>query len=492
MRVSHALFTNKIITKILLICALLAAPILGGNDCFTVVVGKNASRAGHVIMAHNEDDSPPQIVHHRRVPRRLHQPGDMVRLVNGGQLEQTPETWAYIWSEMPGMLFSDSYLNEWGVCIASDACLSREDKPRLTDGGISRMLRRIVAERATSAREGVHLAGELVEKFGYDASGRTYTICDPEEGWLFCAVNGKHWLAKRVPDDEVAIIANTYTIHEVNLADTANYLASADIVDYAKARGWHKPRKNGVFDFAAAYADPNNAVDSANFCRQWGGLRFVAAESIPLQNRLPFSVQPYKKLDVLDIMKILRDHYEGTNLYAADSITEDPHETGMRSICASTTQTSFIAELRRDLPLDIGLVYWVCLGPPCTSFYIPFYSGASDFPAGYATDQYRPSKEYYDEMILSPFNADVHHAFWAFSRFHTQAIADYQFAMSQLSLKRTAFEDRIMTLRKPMERTAVELYPLDPKAAMDLLKNFSAGLYLSAMEIMNDISPKQE
>ncbi len=150
--------------------------------CFSIVVGKNASADGCVLVAHNEDDSAPQVVNHHKIPRRTHAPGEMVSLRNGGQLEQVGETWAYLWSEMPGMQFSDSYVNEWGVCVTSDNCPSREDEAELTEGGIGYMLRRLVAERARSARDGVRIAGELVERFGYVAAGRTYIIAYSEEG----------------------------------------------------------------------------------------------------------------------------------------------------------------------------------------------------------------------------------------------------------------------------------------------------------------------
>ncbi len=142
------------------------------------------------------------------------------------------------------------------MTVASDNCPSREDKPELTDGGIGYMLRRLVAERARTAREGVLLAGKLVERFGYIDSGRTYIIADPDEGWLFCVVNGKHWLARRVPDNEVAMVANTYTIRAVNLRNKANFLASADIVDYAKSRGWYDPQTDGPFDFRQGLCQP--------------------------------------------------------------------------------------------------------------------------------------------------------------------------------------------------------------------------------------------
>ena len=174
--------------KVFATLAFLLIPAAPCPACFSIVVGKNVSADGCVLVAHNEDDSPPQIVNHHKVPRRTHQKGEMLTLGNGGQVEQVPQTWAYLWSEMPGMPFSDSFVNEWGVCVTSDNCPSRETQGELTDGGIGKMLRRLVAERARTARDGVRIASELVERFGYVASGRTYIIADPEEGWLFCAV----------------------------------------------------------------------------------------------------------------------------------------------------------------------------------------------------------------------------------------------------------------------------------------------------------------
>ena len=457
-------------------------------NCFTIAVGKNASTAGHVIMAHNEDDSPPQAVNHHKVPRTTYQGGAIVALDNGGQLEQVNETWAYLWAEMPEMSFSDSYLNEWGVCIASDACLSREDQPELTDGGIARMLRQLVAQRAKSAREGVILAGELVERFGYASSGRTYTICDPEEGWLFSAVNGKHWIARRVPDNEIAIIANTYTIHSVDLSDTLNYLASGDIIDYAVKRGWYRPEIDGAFDFAAAYANPGTAADSANFCRQWGGLRLISAEPIEPSPILPFSVTPKQKVDAEDLMWILRDHYEGTELFRVDPENGDPHHTGTRSICAATTQTSFVAELHHNMPSDIGLVYWLCLGEPCTSFYIPHYFGAPDFPKGYALDTAQPSMEYYIESLEAPFVADRNRVFWTFRNFNQKACARYRELMPDLKHEIESLENRAIELREPLERTVLELYSLDKATALNQLSNYSEELCLSAMEAMKKLA----
>lgn len=480
------IIARKILAAIALFCiALIVAIPAQPQGCFSVVVGKEASADGYVILGHNEDDSPPQVVNHHKVPRGL-RPGVTVKLQGGGELDEEDQTWAYIWSEMPGMRFSDSYVNEWGVAIASDACPSREDQPELTEGGISYNLRKIVAQRAKNAREGVLIAGELVERFSYDSSGRTYMICDPEEGWLFCAVNGKHWLARRVPDDEVALIANTYTVHEVDLSDTDSYLACDDIIDYAAGRGWYDPEVDQSFDFAAAYADPEIASDSSNFCRQWSGLRYVSDEPMPLQVDLPFSIKPKEKLGVADVMQILRDHYEGTELYQASPQTGSPHHNRIATICNRNTQTSFVVQLRGDMPPDIGIVYWVCLGNPCTSIYIPWHFGGY-LPKGYYRREPKPVEEVYWEKVAGPLQINPFEAFWTFSNFSHKA--DSLYSRNDMSMFRRVeigiLERRAFEMQESIERAALELYVKGDKGRADaghLLTNFSHGLYLNALE----------
>ncbi|MGB2698064.1 MAG: C69 family dipeptidase [Candidatus Zixiibacteriota bacterium] len=485
--------TNKRLRKIFtgatvfIFAVFILAPAVLGDGCFSILVGKDVSADGYVIMAHNEDDSPPQMVNHRKIPRMKHQTGEKVQLINGGELDQVEETWAYIWSEMPGMTFSDSYINQWGVCVASNRCPSREDNPVITNGGISYMLRRLVAERAKSSREGVKIAGELVERFGYDSSGRTYIICDPEEGWIFCAINGKHWLAQRVPDDEVAMVANTYTVHDVDLSDTLNFLASSDIIEYSVSRGWYDPEKDGHFDFASVYSNPEAASDSVNFCRQWSGLRYVAVDPIPLSQELPFSVKPKQKLDVKAIMQILRDHFEGTDLYQYSPETGSPHKRIFHSICNTTTQTSFVVQFRGDMPSDIGIVYWLCLGPPCTSFFIPFHFGITKFPDGFFTEEEMPSMGSYKQRVDSPFEADILGAFFTFSNFHHKIDNSYRDKIGRLQAELEEFEKNALALQKTVEQSAMDLYTVDKSKAKKILTNYSNGLYLSAMEAMNRV-----
>ena len=111
------------------------------EDCSAIIVGKKASATGEVLFGHNEDDRGNNVMVQHRVPRGTHKPGEfLVFEPECAKIPQVPETWAYFWSETRASWkasFSDTFINEWGVAIASDSCSgSREDRPELTNGGI--------------------------------------------------------------------------------------------------------------------------------------------------------------------------------------------------------------------------------------------------------------------------------------------------------------------------------------------------------------------
>ena len=211
--------TYLIISSFILFWLAFSGPPLLQANCFAVVVGKKASSDGSILVGHNEQNRGRRIVNYRYVPRLKFPPGIKIKLKNGGTLEEVPQTFAFIWQENPGVEFGDSYFNEWGVVIVSDACPSREDsyeelvkRGEIRDGGIGYLLRRLVAQRARTAREGVKIAGELIERFGYTSMGRTYVIADPNEAWILAVVRGRHWIAERCPDDGVVLLPNLYII----------------------------------------------------------------------------------------------------------------------------------------------------------------------------------------------------------------------------------------------------------------------------------------
>ena len=53
-----------------------------GFNCYSIIVGKDASFDGSVLLAHNEDDFGDQIFNMYKVPEQSHNPGDSVIFKN--------------------------------------------------------------------------------------------------------------------------------------------------------------------------------------------------------------------------------------------------------------------------------------------------------------------------------------------------------------------------------------------------------------------------
>jgi dipeptidase len=350
-------------------------------NCYSILVGQEASANGAIMLAHNEDDWGERIVNWYKVPASHPSKQDSITLRRGAKVEPPKQTYAYLWWEMPGLEFSDTYFNENGIVITSDACPSKEDKAEINGGGIGYQLRRLMAERASSAREAVILGGALIERFGYISSGRTYCIAGPQEAWMLSVVKGKHWVARRIPENHVAIIPNYYTIGEVDLQDTLNYLGSKDLIDYAIQRGWYKPGEGKAFNFRKAYGKKESLSDTVNIARHWVILNKLAKREFMLNDEFPFSFIPREKVSLTKMFYLLRNHYEETLFDRTRGGTNgNPHRQQTMSVCSSSNQYGFVAELRQNLPPSIGNVIWMAPRRPCSEAFVPVYAGLKDIP----------------------------------------------------------------------------------------------------------------
>jgi len=453
---------------------LVSTPARTEQGCFSIVAGKGATADGSVMLGHNEDNARKFVAGMWKVEREDHEPGTWVKLQSGARIPQAPTTWGYFWLQMPEREYSDALLNEHGVAVVSDNCPSREDDPELTGGGVGGpILRRLVAERAKTAREGVKLVGSLVERFGYTASGRTLVICDPDEGWLVALVNGKHWVAQRVPDDMVAMVANTYTIREVDLADTLNFLGSPDLIEYAEKRGWYDPSK-GPFSFEAAYADPKVRVSPSNTHRQWSGLRRISAEPVPLpeDERLPFAVAPKEPLTVRHLTEVLRDHYEETPYEPGPGYTGRPaHKRHAATICNAGTNSSSVFQLRSGMPVEVGAVWWLAFWQPCSAPYMPLYLGLDGVPRELGFDP--ESSGHCPFCVTSPGFGPAYRVFAGLSRW---VDGDYASRIGEL---RPVWEEmeRVSYETQPrFERYVLDMWSTDRDSARELLTRYSCGV----------------
>jgi dipeptidase len=452
-------------------------------NCFSVLAGKNATTDGSVMFAHNEDDWGDRIVNFYKVPQETYQKGETITMETGAKLPRANQTFSYLWLEMPEMEFSDSYMNEWGVTIASDACSSREENGELTDGGIGYWLRRAMAERAKSAREAVKIGGALVSQFGYASSGRTYCIADTKEAWMLSVVNGKHWVAQRIPDDEVAIIPNYYTITTINLKDTLNYYGSADLVEYAVKKKWYDAKTMGEFNFREVYSHQENLTNMGNIVRHWSAINLLSEKRYAINEAFPFSFKPKQKVALEHLFEVLRNHNEGSEFDHTQGYTlSHPHQDW--AVCSPTTQYGFVAQLRSELPVDIGAVLWLAPFRPCVHAFTPWYLGMTEMPEGFARGNHTTALQTHFDEIENIHEAAPGHEFSKYVVFAKTTDEDYGNRYEAISHNIQLFETELFQNQKGFEKKVTELFKADPERAKKTITEYSVRQVNRSLEMM--------
>src|SRR3569623_1808369 len=71
-------------------------------------------------------------------------------------------------------------------------------------------------------------------------------------GWLISIGASAVWVAQRVPDDHIAVVANGFTIRGIDINDADNYMASKNIFEVARRAKLWDPN-HGPFDFQQVY-----------------------------------------------------------------------------------------------------------------------------------------------------------------------------------------------------------------------------------------------
>jgi len=451
-----------------------ATPIFA---CTTIIVGKELTKDGSVLVAHNEElgDNAAQI--YTYVPRKVFEEGEVYTFLSGAAIPQPAETFAYIGSR----IFDKEYypgdfttgINEYQVTVANNMAWTRDyadenDDPwEVNDSGVIwTEFTQLVLERAKTAREGVILMGYLVENYGLTGDpGTMYAIADPTEGWWIEIAQGGQWIAQRVPDNAASMRANTFRIGEVNLNDKQNVLYSPDLLKYAEEKGWYKPKDKKPFNFAQVYGDPKYLDHPNNIVRHEmidGKLKEIG-----------------KNFTARDLMKILRWHYEGTEMDKTDGYAISPHDrqaTGRRPVCNLSTEVSSVAQLRGWLPAEIGGVLWLNMGTPCSGVYIPYNMGTKEFalPFTEAADKYSPDSAYwtfFDLTMMTDLN---------YEEFHEIVHSHW-----------VAFEENALALQPAVDTQALVLYrQRGTDAASDFLTWYSKALANQAFLDAKDLVSK--
>jgi dipeptidase len=239
------------------------------QSCTDIVVGKNASADGSVMTCHTADGAFYD-ARVRTIPGKKHPAGTKADVFWNiimeedyepkkiGEIPQVEETYTYFHVGYP-------FMNEHGVAIGETTIGQKDELKTFRPDAKAIMtieqLEVFALQRAKTAREAIKVIGELGEKYGFlpscGSEGECLTITDSEEAWIFeirssgmmwtpeSGKPGAVWVAQRVPDDCVVVVPNMSRIREVDINDTANFMASKDYMQPAIDLGWYDPASGG-------------------------------------------------------------------------------------------------------------------------------------------------------------------------------------------------------------------------------------------------------
>lgn len=453
----------------------LAGLAFNASACTTIIVGKDVSKTGNIIVGHNEDNGGRILTAQYWVPAATHKKGEMIKFEEAAaEIPQVEKTFGFYWSQTynpKGASFSDGFVNENGVVIVSNNCsgIYDDDRMPLKDGGIGYGIRRLMAERATSARHAVDIAIDLLGEYGYFADGRTYTIADAKEAWQIAIHQGNTWVARRVKDNEVVFIPNNFMMDKVDATDKENVLVAPGMIERAIKNGRYKPAKEGVyndFNYRVAVAPAARRAADFNYMRNHIGWKYIADLDITDPEKFPYSVTPNKKFGVEEVKEVLRLHEEGMN-------EQDPnwsHSTSL-GICRATTHESAVYELN-DNPLLIA--GYRALSRPCETPFIPFFPLAQpDANLGLMTPDQATAEHF--KGTIKYFNYKADWPVWTF--INNANVHDFQRDDVKANFKFVkALEDQLGATLPDAAKEAARLLKISEDKAVAYLHEYNVRM----------------
>ncbi len=338
--------------------------------CTNLIVGKKASKDGSVMCSYNCDGFgfAGSLFYS---PAGRHTPGEPVAIHGWG-----PQHEGQYVKQVEYTLGVVGLMNERQVTIVEstfDGRLELQNREGLLDYF---SLMRLALQRSSNAREAIRCMAELVEEYGYNSTGESITICDPDEAWIMEIVGkgpgrkGAVWVALRIPDSCICAHANLSRIRQfpqegwewkvengewkvkpqsvkklqycksINSKHLENIdnrrvecVYAWDVVDFAREKGFYNG-PDQEFSFRDAYCP----IDFENVryadARVWSFFRHHRSDMdqyLPYINgdfdkcdHLPLWVKPDEPLSLQDVQRDMRDHFEGTPLDMTADMTAGP------------------------------------------------------------------------------------------------------------------------------------------------------------------------
>ena len=472
--------------KLMTVALLLTAFVMQGWACTNLIVGKNASADGSVIVSYSADSYGMFgfLCHYPAATYPAGAMRDIYEWDTGkflGQIKEAKQTYNVVGN-----------INEFQVTIAETTFGGRPelvDTTAIMDYG---SLIYVALQRSRTAKEAIKIMTSLVKEYGYYSSGESFTIADPNEAWIMemigkgPGVKGAVWVAVRIPDDCIAAHANQSRIHKFDMSDKDNCLYSPDVISFAREKGYFSGA-NKDFSFADAYCPLDFSGLRACEVRVWSYynmfskatgqayLPYVQGES---KEPMPLYVKPDRKLSVRDIQQAMRDHYEGTPLDITQDLGAGPFQMpyrlspltfkvdgqeyfNERPISTQQSAFSFVSQMRANLPDAIGGVLWFGLDDANMTVFTPVYCNTDRIPASYAEGE--------GDCVTFSWNS----AFWIYNWVADMIRPRYSQMVDDMRTVQNELENTYAYAQEGVESAAMKLYNENPEKAKEFLTDYT-------------------
>jgi dipeptidase len=499
--------------------------------CTNFIVTKGASKDGSVMVSYSADSHTlyGELYHWAAATYPAGTMMDVIEWDSGtymGQIPQALQTYNVVGN-----------MNEFQVCIGETTYggLDTLDKPNgIMDYG---SLIYITLQRVKSAREAIKCISDFLDNYGYASSGESFSIIDKNEAWIFELIGkgeemldakgktlkgwtkGAVWVARRIPDGYVSGHANQARIQTFPLADGKTSITnkqfdklnnpdietiySWDVVSFAKLKGLYpKDAPDAQFSFSDIYAPVDFGAARGCEARVWAGFYRLNPELMmpyekyargeDLTNRMPLWIKPVEKVDVRQVMQLMRDHYEGTSMDMTQDLGAGPfacpyrwrpmgweldgtkylHE---RATATQQTGFSFVAQARSQYPDAIGGVFWFGVDDVASSCYVPMFCSITKIP--------EPFRVGNGSMVEYSSTS----AFWTFTKVSNFAYTRYNAMIKHINEKQDQWEKLSIEEIDFMAPKMVELLNKDPEKALNFLNAFSTQRTLEVVGEWNKL-----
>ena len=449
------------------------------SECTTIIIGQEQTADGSMIVARSEDWDAMEAKNYEIFEGTDNGPREFVAKDSPFRCELPEKALGYS-ALSPYNLhghWGSAGFNTAGVGMSATESIFSSDEilkhdPLVENGVAENSVFNITLPYVHTAREGVERLGMLIEKHGI-AEGFGIGFVDSKEIWYLETACGHRWLACRMPKDQYFVTGNQSRFRTYDPNDKENYLASADLIEFAEKHGLYNPAQ-GAFDFHEAYARDIKLDTTYNYPRVWGLQQFFSPEikNDVTKNTFPVFAKAAHKVTLTELRTAFRFHYDNTE--HDPYLNSNPKEPYRPVSIFRTTQTHLL-QVRPELPQAIGCVNYVAMGMADLGVFLPLYQGITSYPEAYTKGNGESSDD---------------SAYWKFRKIMVLGMTNYNKYAPIIKEAYANFEAETDQRQREMEEEYLRIYKTQPLHAQDLLQEFSDKILNSALDLADRLQEK--